>query len=214
MDFEKLVDSILEEVYKKLQNKKLVVLWEDSIEEYNIKLAQEYEVYSYKEGITDCDAVVVSKLCLRGLANLSNGISISNEERFILKMLMKGKKVYVLNEGVEYKKYLSTAPKALYSKYVEFEEKLKDYGVSFINSIEEIGSKVIDIVSKKVTEEVIEQKNFQQSFEIKNKKLITECDIKKLYKQGMKEVVIDKKSIITPLASDFIRIQKLNIKRV
>ena len=52
------------------------------------------------------------------------------------------------------------------------------------------------------------------SFEIRNKKLISEMDLRKPFMNGMKSVVIDKKSIITPLANDFIRIHNLKVKRV
>ncbi|MBH9750468.1 ethanolamine utilization protein, partial [Clostridioides difficile] len=51
-----------------------------------------------------------SRLCMRGLSNIALGNSTSDEERFILKMIMKGKEVYVLDEGIEYKKYKDTAP--------------------------------------------------------------------------------------------------------
>lgn len=225
MDFEKLVDLVVAEVYKRLENrneevfnekKKLVVLWEDSLEEYKEELANEYEIYAYEDGIRDCDTVVVSKLCLRGLANLANGMNVSNEERFILKMIMKGKKVFVVNSGVEYKRYSKTAPKILYNKYVEFEEKLKDYGVKFIDSLIEIKQSK-DVVKNNIVKEEVSEKYesySEKSLELRNKKLIVESDLRGLYKRGMEEVIIDKKSIITPLASDFIRIQKLNIKRV
>ncbi|WP_315118590.1 TIGR02536 family ethanolamine utilization protein [uncultured Clostridium sp.] len=225
MDFEKLVDLVVAEVYKRLENrneevfnekKKLVVLWEDSLEGYKEELTKEYEIYPYEDGIKDCDTVVVSKLCLRGLANLANGMNVSNEERFILKMIMKGKKIFVVNSGVEYKRYSKTAPKILYNKYVEFEEKLKDYGVKFIDSLIEI-KQCKDVVKNNVVKEEVSEKcesYSKKSLELRNKKLIVESDLRRLYKRDMEEVIIDKKSIITPLASDFIRIQKLNIKRV
>ncbi|MEW9093447.1 MAG: TIGR02536 family ethanolamine utilization protein [Clostridiaceae bacterium] len=225
MDFENLVNLIVEEVYKKLENrteeifnekKKLIVLWEDSLDKYKEELIKEYDIYNYEDGIKDCDAIVVSKLCLRGLANLANGMNVSNEERFILKMIMKGKKVFVINSGVEYKRYSKTAPKILYNKYVEFEEKLKDYGVKFIDSLTEI-KQFKDLGKNNIVKEEISEKCescSEKSLELRNKKLIVESDLRKLYKKDMKEVIIDKKSIITPLANDFIRIQKLNIKRV
>ena len=43
------------------------------------------------------------------------------------------------------------------------------------------------------------------------KKLITESDVKNILKQGLNVIVVSKKSIITPLALDLIKVKKLTV---
>lgn len=46
-----------------------------------------------------------------------------------------------------------------------------------------------------------------------DKRLIIETDLKKMRKKGIKEVIISSNSIITPLAKDYIRVNKLKVTR-
>ena len=154
------------------------------------------------------------------MANIATLTGINEEENFIINMLLSGKKVYVLESGLEYRKYKNTAPRALYNKYLSFEKELKVYGIDIIEFIEKVEDKTTRKEEYKKVEEVsaLETLNSipeeEMSFEIRNKKLISEGDLRKPFMNGMKSVVIDKKSIITPLANDFIRIHSLKVKRV
>ncbi|MBO3443115.1 TIGR02536 family ethanolamine utilization protein [Clostridium sp. CCUG 7971] len=227
MDYNKLIDLIVDEIYKKINDSKVsevkklpkcVVLWEKDENRFNL-LKNNFEVLSYDESIRESDIVIISRLCLRGLSNLSIGNSTSNEERFILKMLMMGKKVYIMEDGLEYKRYKSSAPKALYNKYISFEQELKKFGVNVIKDIfnildenkstskEEINNSNETIIDKaiEVTDEVLD---------LRNKKLISESDLRKPQMNGVSKILIGKKSIVTPLANDFIRIHHLKLNRV
>ena len=109
MNYDNLVNLIVEEIYKKLNNEekkisnkpKAVTIFKDNNSRFDL-LKDDFDVVNFDNSIRDCEIVIVSKLCMRGLSNLALGNSTSDEERFILKMLMKGKKVYVLDEGLEY----------------------------------------------------------------------------------------------------------------
>lgn len=222
MNYEELVNSIVAEVYKKIKEntaitnevtkKKAVVLWDNNMDKY-LESNSEYDFIAYEDGIYEYDAVVISSLCLRGLANLALGSSVSSEERFILKAIMMGKKVYVIESGIEYKKYINTAPTQLYNKYISFEKELRSYGVQIINSVEEILFEKETSVIKKETEikniEVLET-----VVELRNKKLISEADLRRPEIRGAQKLVIDKKTKITPLASDYIRTNNLKLERV
>lgn len=226
MDYNKLIDLIVDEIYKKINESKVsevkkspkcVVLWEKDESRFK-PLKDKFEVLSYDDNIKEADMVIVSSLCLRGLSNLSIGNSTSNEERFILKMLMMGKKVYIMEDGLEYKRYKSIAPKALYNKYIAFEQELKKFGVNVVKDIfnildenkvtykEEINSSetIID-KAKEATNEVLD---------LRNKKLISESDLRKPQMNGVSKILVGKKSIVTPLANDFIRIHHLKVDRV
>lgn len=232
MNYDNLVNLIVEEIYKKINctdkleitNKpKAVLIYENNKERFNF-LKENFDVVSFEKDIRDCEMIIVSKLCMRGICNLALGNSVSDEERFILKMLMKGKKVYVLDEGIEYKRYKETAPKALYNKYLSYEDEILKFGVEVVKDLNSITSKAkintnkvenlsLNILDKKTLreKEIIDD---EISLDLRTKKLISESDLRKPMVNGIKNIVVSKKSIITPLATDFMRIHHLKLKRM
>ncbi|MDX5617092.1 ethanolamine utilization protein, partial [Clostridioides difficile] len=52
------------------------------------------------------------------------------------------------------------------------------------------------------------------SLDLRTKKLISEADLRKPTINGVKNILVNKKSIITPLAVDFMRIHHLKLKKV
>lgn len=221
MEYDNLVNLIVEELYKKLKEtpnindrrKKAVIMQRDSVEKYYEILGNQYNLINYDETIKDCDLVIIPKLCLKGMGNLANLTCSTSEEHFIIKMLMNGSKVYILEEGMYYKKYKNTAPKQLYNKYLDFEKQLTNYGIEIINSYFNNTYKVEEIQSINNISNINKDILMDKSVEITKKKLITESDIRKHYINGSKVIVIDSKSIITPLAKDFIRINHIEIMR-
>lgn len=222
MNYDKLVDLIVQEVYKKLQegvksttkNKTAVIIGECDLTAAGKALEGCYNVVAYNKD-EKADVIVVSALTIKAMANLATLTGTNDEENFIVKSLMEGKKVYILKDGIEYRKYKNTAPKALYNKYLEFEKELKLYGV---NIIEHISCCMESDIKQETTVEAspIEELSLGEAalnLELRNKKLISEADIRKPFKNGMKFLIIDKKSILTPLANDFIRIHNLKVKR-
>lgn len=235
MDYDTLVNLIVEEIYKKINSEefkrvskpKAVVLWDD-VSKFDL-LKDEYEVLDFNKNIKDTDILIISKLCMRGLSNLALGNSTSDEERFILKMLMKGRKVYILDEGIEYKRYKETAPKTLYKKYISYEDEIKTFGVEIVKDIRNItlnskqDSKRLNLKDKDLEKEQeivnLQEINSQlmideQSLDLRNKKLISESDLRKPAINGAKNVLVNKKSIVTPLAMDFMRIHRINLKKI
>ena len=222
MNYDELINSIVEEVYKRIKEnsavvnsvakKKAVVIWDKDMDKYS-KISSQYNVVAYEDGIREYDVVVVSALCLRGLANLALGLSVSPEERFILKALMLGKKVYVLESGIEYKRYKETAPKEIYKKYISFEREIRNYGIQVIDNVETL------LDARNVETTIVEGSSYnvetkEDVVELRNKKLISESDLRRPQIRGAKTIIIDKKTMITPLASDYIRINNLKVERV
>jgi ethanolamine utilization protein len=230
LNYDYLVNSIVDELYKKINDldisvkPKAVVLWPNNKEELET-LKDRFEVAEFSDETRDCDIVVVSRLCMRGLCNLASGNSTSVEERFILKMLMKGKKVFVLHNNLEYKRYKSTAPKALYNKYVEYEDEICKYGIKLVEDLscitldKDVRSNKSNI-EKCIAESPVKyidsaKENIAiKSLDLSAKKLISESDLRKYRSEDLQELIVNKKSIITPLASDFVRVHHLNLIRV
>lgn len=224
MNYDKLVDLIVQEVYKKLQegvksttkNKTAVIIGECDLTAAGKALEGCYNVVAYDKDIK-ADTIVVSELTIKAMANLATLTGTNDEENFIIKGLMEGKKVYILKDGIEYRKYKNTAPKALYNKYLEFEKELKIYGINIIEHIS--GCMDNETKQEEITDEVSSVQTLslgeaELNLDLTKKKLISEADIRKPFKSGMKFLIIDKKSILTPLANDFIRIHNLKVKRV
>ena len=234
MNYDNLVNLIVEEIYKKLNNEekkisnkpKAVTIFKENNSRFDL-LKDDFDVVNFDNSIRDCEIVIVSKLCMRGLSNLALGNSTSDEERFILKMLMKGKKVYVLDEGLEYKRYKETAPKALYKKFMSFEDEICKFGIEIVKDLNTISLNDKQSIkrenTKSLDKEVINKENLETvetniddefSLDLRNKKLISEADLRKPTIKGVKNVLVNKKSIITPLATDFLRIHHLKLKRM
>lgn len=225
MDYDKLIEFIVDEIYKKLENQDVkenndlpecVLMWERDEEKYKF-LDDKFKVLNYNKDIKDCDILVISRLCLRGLCNLAMGNSVSDEERFILKMIMSGKKVYLMEDGLEYKRYKHTAPKTLYNKYLNFEKEIKSYGVEIINNPKSILNETKVIYKEEYTKDNKEIKvnvNLtENTLDLRSKKLISESDLRKPQINGIDRILLGKKSIITPLANDFIRIHNLKLDK-
>lgn len=242
MDYEKLIEFLVDEIYKRIQEesnksnslekkKSIVVIGETNVDFYKEAL-REFDINPLTSECKDCDILLISKLCIKGLSNIAQGTCTTKAENFALEMLLKGKKVYILEEGIEYRKYKNTAPKVLYNKYIKFEEELLAYGIEVIDDLNKIsiGNKGEKVSSNEIKEEINRslclcdenksegEKNLEASIiedeftiNLSNKKLVSESDLRKPHINGVRTLIVDKKAIITPLAKDYIRINNLNI---
>ncbi|WP_137744698.1 hypothetical protein [Robertmurraya siralis] len=208
MEMNDLVDRLYEEIVKKLKNKeeiKTTVCVVSSTEELELEeaLKEQYNLVYFAEDMEDSEfeRIIIPRLSIKMLANLANGVSSTREEEFILTSLLKGKKVAVLRKGVEYYAYKQSSPAPLYKMYNEYEEKLEKFGISF----EEEGLNVQMEIERD------EGQSSAKEIYFFKKRLVTEAALQKLYLQSTTEIMIDKNSIITPLAKDFIRTHHLKI---
>lgn len=231
MDYDKLVDLIVAEVYNKVNNvsdsgvflRKVAILMNENninnINEIQKALENHYKILVYGNEDIEGDIVIITTLSLKTMANLATLVTSEPEEEFIIKMLMMGKKVYALESGLEYRRYKNTAPRALYKKYLDFENQLKIQGIEIIGYIGEVKKLDKDLLNYELNshgvDDVLSLGDAKDlKLEIRNKKVISELEIKRSFIPGINSLVIDKKSIITPLACDFIRTHNLRVKRV
>ena len=128
-----------EEVFTNAEIQKVEVLdYEDYAEMLDREALKEFDINPLTSECKDCDILLISKLCIKGLSNIAQGTCTTKAENFALEMLLKGKKVYILEDGIEYRKYKNTAPKVLYNKYIKFEEELLAYGIEVIDDLNRI----------------------------------------------------------------------------
>ena len=86
------------------------------------KLSQKFEISE------NAGTLVVSKLSLKNLYNISNAIYENDYEEKIIKFLLENKEIIIIKEGIEYSKY-ENIPVAVLKRYEEYIEKIKTYGI-------------------------------------------------------------------------------------
>lgn len=244
MDFDKLVELITEEVMKRIKKagielekeKKLLYLDSEDSQEYKF-FSNDLKSFGYKlvclkentEELTNYDGIITSNLKIRELSNLVLGVSCGLKESTIIQGLLEGVPVYVLENGLEYKKYFNTANKVLYNVFSSYEDKLSQFGAiigteeKILNTLKnkkhdkkDISGSTNNQTTEAINETVYKVEETVQfkeakTLEIKERKLISESKIRELYRSGIRRIIVPKKIVITPLAKDFARINHMEI---
>ena len=148
------------------------------------KLSQKFEISE------NAGTLVVSKLSLKNLYNISNAIYENEYEEKIIKFLLENKEIIIIKEGIEYSKY-ENIPVAVLKRYEEYIEKIKTYGIK-------IESKDFYINSLEKKEEVY------------SKKLLDLNTLRELESKGIKRLVIEN-SIVTSSAQEYAKNKNIEI---
>ena len=148
------------------------------------KLSQKFEISE------NAGTLVVSKLSLKNLYNISNAIYENDYEEKIIKFRLENKEIIIIKEGIEYSKY-ENIPVAVLKRYEEYIEKIKTYGIK-------IESKDFYINSLEKKEEVY------------SKKLLDLNSLRELEIKGIKRLVIEN-SIVTSSAQEYAKDKNIEI---
>lgn len=235
MNNDKLVDIITKEVMNRIKlmmetssvSKKTVLILEDTKDLCPIvkgRIEQKEMSVDYIDTMKNIDSyeiILIQNLSNNELVNISKGYGNSPKEKVIIDMLLKGKKLHALEKGLQYKEHESKSPKALLEVFEGYKDKLVSFGIEFKSLGAILGNTKennnVEILEKPLVKESykIEKSDDNQYLsEVLNKRLISEVDIRNLKKEGLKEILISKRSIVTPLAKDFARVNNINIKIV
>lgn len=209
MQNESLVDEIMEEIYRRLESKvnkelsqkKFVVI--GPMPNFDLESLQNaHELIANKKDILGYQGIIITELTVAMLSHLALSSPINEEECLIMKALLQDKPVYVLEEGIEYRRYKKNAHKALYTLLMEYEDKIKKYGIKCIRHLDEISSQVQEVIKGNV------------NLDLRYKKLLLEADLIKKHIEGICTITVSRKCIITPLAEDYIRNHHIYIEKV
>lgn len=234
MENKELIEAIVSEVLKRLEiskttaekesNKEKIILMDDLKLNFSDELQKKYELVYFSEikneiKFDDIKGIIISKLTSKLLVELSELIQLNSRSEFIMKTLLEGKKIYVLIDGVNYYQYQNTSPKIIYNQLLEAEDKLKNFGIEFINFVE-LERKLMQgdnynsdkLNSLKVVNNNENAENNENEYFLLDKKLINYSIIKKLYEKDYLKIEIKKSSIVTALARDFIKDKNIKIK--
>lgn len=235
MDINSIVDAVTQEVMKRLNceenscinsTPKVLILEKQNnacfktIEEKLNFIGYEVDSIESKSDISKYDKIIITSLNNRELANIALGVECGKKEQIVLEALLHGKKVFLIEEGISYRKYAGISNKILFKLYEDYEKKLLEYGIFILNKrnfIEGFNKGKGNVEQKNNISEA-EQKDVipknKNILELGNKKLLTEADIKKACEDGYNEINISKKTIITSLAVDCIRINGVKINKI
>lgn len=204
---QKLIDTIVNEIYNRLKQRddlpRLLLIGTVGVEEQKM-LQSTYQMTYPIDKEEDYAAILISELSVERMAHLGLGCSYDEEERCILKALLEEKPVYLLENGLVYKRYKKTAYKPLYTLYQDYENKLRQYGIRMIKHVGEL-------LTEGKNEPILE---YTKEVDLKSKKLLLETDLMNRHLEAFTMIEIGAKCIVTPLAEDYIRSHKLKIKRV
>lgn len=148
------------------------------------KISQKFEISE------NAETLVVSKLSLKNLYNISNAIYENDYEEKIIKFLLENKEIIIIKEGIEYSKY-ENIPVAVLKRYEEYIEKIKTYGIKIENKDFYINS--------------LEKKE-----EVYSKKLLDLNSLRELEIKGIKRLVIEN-SIVTSSAQEYAKDKNIEI---
>lgn len=201
---ERLVDKITKKVLQELEAKGL--LYEKTILCLNFSAKQEKEIrdrypdYQFHfasviQGKNTFDEIWIGRLSTQDLAQTALGLrsSLGN----LLQELAKGKKIRVLSSEQEAFSSSPLVPESILELWQKYKERLEDMGVIFKG--EEKGE-----VSTNVGQD-------QKTFRL-DKKLVTQESLAHLRGQKV-TLILPRKAKVTPLALDFCKENKIEIKR-
>lgn len=75
------------------------------------------------------EELAITWLPVEQMGLLSLGLALGPEEKMVLEALLRGERVTLAREGLEYKKFKKTAPLGIYQKFVAMERELREMGI-------------------------------------------------------------------------------------
>ncbi|SKC38088.1 hypothetical protein [Maledivibacter halophilus] len=240
MDMDSLVKIITKEVLKKidiinLQKAKVKsgnILILDSISkekkdkyEYiiginkNIKFLDDFFV---DDDIDSLDYIIVPNLSIKDLSSIAIGLEQSQISKVVIDSILHGKKVVVIEEGIDYRKFRNISSENFFQLFKSYEDRLVSFGIDIVKKEELLFYLSENTCVKDIKKELVQEsfKNINQGKKVHvieatiSKKAVSEGDIKRIWDLGYKTIYLNKKSIITPLAKDYIRTNEIEIKRI
>lgn len=217
------IDEIVTELYKRLAQKQALskkAFVVGPMDQNLLKtLSLNYDVTTNEEKVIQYDMVLITELPIELLAHLALGCPMDQREQIILRTLLMGKRVYLLQDGIEINQYKDTAYKNLLLQYQDYLDKIKLFGIQIIADSnllledEEMSVKNEEPCYYKTSMVKKTSGSYNHgTVDYLNKKVLLEKD---LLDDHLKNTVIllSQKCIITPLAEDYIRMHMISIQR-
>jgi hypothetical protein len=222
MDQAQLIDRVTKELIRRLgletespQEKPLLVAGEPGCCEALKGVCAEY--LGATEETLDLGryaGVAIPSLSENQLVLASMGLKYGNESSAMVDALLAGVPVYVIEEGVLWRRALcGTSP--LGKHYEACEEKLRLFGAKFVPAAElakcSSGSESLELSAAK---SVVAPPSSGGCADLRGRKVLSEREFQEACaKNGCCEVLVDAKAIVTPLAMDWLRLRGIVVRR-
>ncbi|MGG0806875.1 hypothetical protein ABE144_04355 [Brevibacillus laterosporus] len=259
LEIQQLIEAVTNEVISRLdtlslENKqKIIVISTHESEWLSIKsvLNKKFDVHSvvtndvtcsqkWPDDLLECNVqsfafILITGLHCCALASLALGLIPS--KNLITQALLQGKKVYLLQEGLEHRQFHRTAPAHLFDLYQSYEQKLVSFGVTLINKVDiHLLGQEERHLERPITQSICQgsSEHLDSNCEGKHdlhvneasnlvdaaekvwhieQRVISESVLKKLCLLGAQSFTILPNAILTPLAKDFVRMNQLTVKK-
>ena len=180
------------------------------------------------------DSLLLTELSPETMAYAANGMFGNREASCILWGLLLGRKIFLLQRGLSYRSYRESASKNLYSLYLQQEDTLRNLGVEVIRQVSEMeagmraafpepgdmaasGRSAPEIFGGRQYEGQPDdgalRERAEKCLDLSGLHLLREADLFRVRSMGPASIKIGRKTIVTPLAMDFIVNHGLSVVR-
>lgn len=155
----------------------------------------------------DWELLLAAELSVCTMSEVAHGLPNHAESACILKGLLCGRPIFLLEQGLAYRTYRTRASKPLYSLYQEQENQLKKMGIRPLNHYMDLLDEGGSLPAQSVEE------GARSVLDLTSLSLLREADLIRARTNGYRVLCLRQKTKITPLASDYIKNHSLTILR-
>ena len=210
-NLDKIVDLITDRLMDKLQvesDKSSVFV----IGAFDTPDILDREGYQVVKNSSSADIILVESIGFDAILRIASLCPLTADEAVVIKSLLKGKKVLVLNESFDFHQYKQTSKALLFQDLQEQYEKLIRYGVQFYKK-EELVSILEESTSgenNKPAHDV--PKNSSTPKTVEKVGLLTEKKLIEMNLSDNDSIRLKKGMIVTALAKDYLKRHNINIE--
>ena len=210
-NLDKIVDLITDRLMDKLQvesDKSSVFV----IGAFDTPDILDREGYQVVKNSSSADIILVESIGFDAILRIASLCPLTADEAVVIKSLLKGKKVLVLNESFDFHQYKQTSKALLFQDLQEQYEKLIRYGVQFYKKEE-----LIAILEESTSGENNKPahdvpKNSSTPKTVEKVGLLTEKKLIDMNLSDNDSIRLKKGMIVTALAKDYLKRHNINIE--
>ncbi|MDB8650005.1 ethanolamine utilization protein [Streptococcus australis] len=210
-NLDKIVDLITDRLMDKLQ----VESYKSSvfvIGAFDTPDILDREGYQVVKNSSSADIILVESIGFDAMLRIASLCPLTEEEAVVIKSLLKGKKVLVLNESFDFHQFKQTSKALLFQDLQEQYEKLIRYGVQFYKK-EELVSILEESTGGENHKPVQdESKNTSTPKKVEKVGLLTEKKLIEMNLSDNDSIRLKKGMIVTALAKDYLKRHNINIE--
>lgn len=213
-NLDKIVDLITDRLMDKLQ----VESYKSSvfvIGAFDTPDILDREGYQVVKNSSSADIILVESIGFDAMLRIASLCPLTEDEAVVIKSLLKGKKVLVLNELFDFHQFKQTSKALLFQDLQEQYEKLIRYGVQFYKkeelvSILEESTESTGGENNKPVQDVT--KNSSTPKTVEKVGLLTEKKLIEMNLSDNDSIRLKKGMIVTALAKDYLKRHNINIE--